>query len=258
MEMVKDKKYYIQTTNRYLYGVKIFDGIGGKLNLPYCNPYDAKYYYSLALVNEFEGNIEMCGKGFHFGLTFKDALAYKHFVTFAKSINYKHIKKYPRAYVLAPVYNVTAMGDVILTQDTSDNTKCVTNKLRLDSQINYHVLIADYTHYNLYSYDNVNSIESKNTPLLKLPQQTLYSNYISYGIQCLNDTEATIVCDNKNSKFPYTTIFSSVYQTLKVINKTKYTQYVTRYSDYSQEIIPIPRHTTMEFKSQSVKGVIVK
>ena len=92
--------------------------------------------------------------------------------------------------------------------------------------------------------------------MLKLPQQTLYSNYISYGIQCLDNAEVTIVCDNKSSKFPYTTIFSSVYQTLKVINKTKYTQYVTRYDDYFQKIIPIPRHSTMIFASNEMETAI--
>lgn len=247
MEMVENKKYYIQIADRHLHGVKIFDGIGGELNLPYCYPYNSKYYYLTDSVNEFKGNISMCDRGFHFGLTFKDALNYKHFITYANYYNYKHIKKYPRANVFKPIYNVTALGDVILDQDPSGITKCVTNKLQLDSQLSYIDIMKDFIHEYLYSFDNVNcKLSSKLNPLIKSPQQTIYSNYVSYGIQCLDIAEVTIVCDNKNSKFPYTTIFTNEYQRLKVINKTKYTQYVTRYNDYCQEIIPIPRHSTME------------
>lgn len=248
-----NKNYYIQTRNSCLYGVKIFDGISGEHPLPYCQPNNSvdRYYYATKVTNILDGDLKICKSGFHFCLSFRDALAYKELIIPASNFDCESFKKYPRAYMIAPVYNVSAVGDVIFEQDMN-HSKFVTNKLNLLYAVDNLMLIKAYNYYITSHVYNQQYMNASN--------RVVSVCELDYTIQTNDNQEITIT--NSENSFSVShcrmTVFSSYDQTLKVINKTGYTQYVNRYGCYSQEIIPIPRHTTMEFKSQSVKGVIVK
>lgn len=54
------------------------------------------------------------------------------------------------------------------------------------------------------------------------------------------------------------TIFSNSFKDLTVENKTDYTHYVNRYCGCKQYIIPIPRHTTIEFEQCDKIGKVIK
>lgn len=244
-----NKNYYIQTRNSYLHGIKIFDGIGGKHELPYCQPNNMvdKYYYSKKSTNKLADDLKICKSGFHFCLFFRDALAYKNLIISARHFDCKLFRKYPKAYVIAPVYNVSAIGDVIFEQEELKYNKFATNELNLLSMVDNLKLIKAYDYYitsQIYNQQYMNA-----------SSRVVSVDDLDYITQTNDNQEITII---GKSRFCRITIFSGCNQTLKVINNTKYTQYVNRYGCYSQDIIPILRHSTMEFKSQSVKGVIVK
>lgn len=64
--------------NESLSGVKIFDGIDEKTNLPYCQPNNNnKQIYQLG-ENKYNGKLELCETGFHFCLDLASASDYKY------------------------------------------------------------------------------------------------------------------------------------------------------------------------------------
>lgn len=236
--------------NESLYGVKIFDGIDKETGKPYCQPTsDAdskKIYETGGIVNYYDGNIIPCECGFHFSMTLQDAFDYKNLFSLCKN------KKYPKAMIINPVYNVSAVGK-IKAETTywwggEYKQKYVTNKLKLgrlfgcDEIINYsiqHGMIKSYAVLN--KPISVTSHQDSNSKIL----------FQQSGNFFVTIDNIALVGNNY-------TIFSYSFKELTVENKTDYTHYVNRYVGEKQYIIPIPRHTTIEFEQCDKIGKLVK
>lgn len=226
-----------------LRGVKIFDGIDEKTNLPYCQPTSSsktKYVYNIG-VNTYDGEIEPCKSGFHFCMNLLDAYNYK------ALINAFADKKYPKAAKMNPVYRVYAKDEVLTDIGYSHRgyiQKFVTNKLVVDAPILYDWVMDYILTYNLYG-------------ITKLDKQEVSTSTIPDLHWFMHQGEAkTITIDKMTWKTNFT-IFSDVIHLLTVVNKTKYTQYVTRYSCYEQYITPIPRYSTVKFDQRDKIGKLV-
>lgn len=234
--------------NESLYGVKIFDGIDKETGKPYCQPADAdskKIYETSGIVNYYNGNIIPCKRGFHFSMALQDAFDYKDLFSLNKN------KKYPKAMIMHPVYNVSAVGKIkaeTYWRDDEYKQKYVTNKLKLDRLfgcdeiINYsiqHGMIASYAVLN--KPISVTSHQDSNSKILF--QQS--GNFF-------------VTIDNITLFGNNYTIFSSSFKELTVENKTDYTHYVNRYVGEKQYIMPIPRHTTIKFEQCDKVGKVIK
>ena len=235
--------------NESLYGVKIFDGIDKKTNLPYCQPtIDAdskKIYETSGIVNYYDGDIILCERGFHFSMTLQDAFDYKDLFSLYKN------KKYPKAMIIRPVYNVAAVGKIKAETywwDDEYKQKYVTNKLKLgrlfgcDEIINYsiqHGMINSYAVLN--KSISTTSHQGSNSKIL----------FQQPGNFFVTIDNITLVGNNY-------TIFSNSFKELTVENKTDYTHYVNRYLGAEQYITPIPRHTTIQFEQCDKVGKVIK
>lgn len=236
--------------NESLYGVKIFDGIDKETGKPYCQPtIDAdskKIYETGGIVNYYDGNIILCESGFHFSMTLQDAFDYKNLFSLYKN------KKYPKAMIIHPVYNVAAVGKIKAETTYWHNgeikQKYVTNKLKLgrllgcDEIINYsiqHGMINSYAVLN--KPISVTSHQDSNSKIL-FPQS--YTFFVTID-------NIALVGNNY-------TIFSNLFKELTVENKTEYTHYVNRYLGAEQYITPIPRHTTIQFEQCDKVGKVIK
>lgn len=211
-----------------LQGIKIFDGIDKKTNLPYCQPDNNKQIYQKG-ENKYDGKIEICRKGFHFSMSIGEAYDYKPIINLQSSRN----------VIINPVFEVYATGKVIsetYNRYGGFGQKFVTDCLYLDRQFSNSEILAylitnRLCHIKTFTDTNVST------------SSTL--SYIKFLYQG-NAKEITIDSLPLDKNF---TIFSNSYNPLTVKNKTKYTQYVNRYYGYEQYIIPIPRYSTVEFKT---------
>ena len=226
-----------------LHGVKIFDGIDEKTNLPYCMPTissKTKYVYNIG-ENTYDGDIELCKSGFHFCMNLLDAYNYKMLIgVFAD-------KKYPKAAKMKPVYKVYAKGKVLADIGYSHSgyiQKFVTNNLVVGKPILYNQIMNYILAYNLCG-------------IAKLDKQEVSTSTIPDLHQYIHQGEAKIITVDKLTWNNFT-IFSDVIHLLTVVNKTKYTQYVTRYDCYEQYITPVPRYSTVEFDQLDKIGKVIK
>ena len=235
--------------NESLYGVKIFDGIDKETGKPYCQPaIDAdskKIYETGGIVNYYDGNIIPCKSGFHFSMTLQDAFDYKDLFSLYKN------KKYPKAMIIHPVYNVAAVGKIkaeTYWHNGENKQKYVTNKLKLgrlfgcDEIINYSI-----------QHGMVNSYAVLNKPILTTSHQDSNSKIL---FQQSGNFFVTI--DNTALFGNNYTIFSNLFKELTVENKTDYTHYVNRYGYTDQYITPVPRHTTIQFEQCDKVGKVIK
>lgn len=221
-----------------LQGIKIFDGIDKKTNLPYCQPDNNKQIYQKG-ENKYDGKIEICRKGFHFSMSIGEAYDYKPIINLQSSRN---------VIIINPVFEVYATGKVIsetYNRYGGFGQKFVTDCLYLDRQFSNSEILAylitnRLCHIKTFTDTNVST------------SSTL--SYIKFLYQG-NAKEITIDSLPLDKNF---TIFSNSYNPLTVKNKTKYTQYVNRYYGYEQYIIPIPRYSTVEFKQLDKIGKLVK
>ena len=234
--------------NESLYGVKIFDGIDKETGNPYCQPADAdskKIYETGGIVNYYDGNIIPCKSGFHFSMTLQDAFDYKNLFSLYKN------KKYPKAMIINPVYNVSAVGKIkaeIYWRNDKYKQKYVTNKLKLgrlfgcDEIINYSI-----------QHGMVNSYAVLNKPISTTSHQDSNSKIL------FQQSGNFFVTINNTALFGNNyTIFSNSFKDLTVENKTDYTHYVNRYVGEKQYIIPIPRHATIKFEQCDKVGKVSK
>lgn len=234
--------------NESLYGIKIFDGVDKETGKPYCQPADAdskKIYETSGIVNYYDGDIIPCKSGFHFSMTLQNAFDYKDLFSLNKN------KKYPKAMIIHPVYNVSAVGKIkakTYWRNDENMQKYVTNKLKLgrlfgcDEIINYsiqHGMINSYAVLN--KPISVTSHQDSNSKIL-FPQS--YTFFVTID-------NIALVGNNY-------TIFSNSFKELTVENKTEYTHYVNRYLGAEQYITPIPRHTTIQFEQCDKVGKVIK
>ena len=224
--------------NEYLPGVKIFDGIDKKTNLPYCKPDDYKQIYQKG-ENVYDGEIEICRKGFHFSMSIGEAYDYKPIISLQSSRN---------VIIINPVFEVYATGKVIsetYNRYGGFGQKFVTDCLYLDrqfsnSEILTYLLTNRLCHIKTFTDTNVSTSST------------------SGSTKCLYQGNAKEITINSLPSDKNFTIFSNSYNPLIVKNKTKYTQYVNRYYGYEQYIIPIPRYSTVEFKQLDKIGKKLK
>lgn len=226
--------------NESLPGVKIFDGIDKKTNLPYCQPDNYKQIYQKG-ENKYDGEIEICKKGFHFSMSIGEAYDYKPIISLQSSRN---------AVIINPVFEVYATGKVI--SETHNRyggfgQKFVTNCLYLDRQFSNNEILI-YLVANHLCHIKIFTDTDTNVSTSSIPD----------SIKCLyqgNAKEITIDSLPSDKNF---TIFSDYKDKLIVKNKTKYTHYVNRYEDKFQHIEVIPRYSTVEFKQLDKFGKLVK
>lgn len=227
--------------DEYLPGVKIFDGIDKETNLPYCNPDDNKQIYQKG-ENVYDGEIEICRKGFHFSMSIGEAYNHK------PVIGLQYSKRNATAALINPVFEVYATGKIL--SETYNiyggfSQKFVTDHLYLDRQFSNNEIIT-YLIANHLCYINTFVDTNVSTSSILGNSRCLYQG---------NAKEITIDSLPVVKNF---TIFSNYKDNLIVKNKTKYTHYVNRYCGYEQYIIPIPRYSTVEFKQLDKFGKLVK
>lgn len=221
-----------------LQGIKIFDGIDKKTNLPYCQPDDYKQIYQKG-ENKYDDEIEICRKGFHFSMSIGEAYDYKPIIGLQSSRN---------AIIIHPVFEVYATGKIF--SETNNRyggfgQKFVTDYLYLDRQFSNSEILT-YLVANHLCY------------IKTFTDTNVSTSSTSGSIKCLyqgNAKEITIDSLPPDKNF---TIFSNYKDNLIVKNKTKYTHYVNRYCGYEQYIIPIPRYSTVEFKQLDKFGKKLK
>lgn len=234
--------------NESLPGIKIFDGIDKETGKPYCQPADAdskKIYETSGIVNYYDGNIIPCERGFHFSMTLQDAFDYKDLFSLNKN------KKYPKAMIMHPVYSVSAVGKIkaeIYWRNGENKQKYVTNKLKLGLQFGCEEIIKYAIQHGM-----INSYAVLNKPISTTSHQGSNSKILfqQSGNFFVTIDNITLVGNNY-------TIFSNSSKELTVENKTDYTHYVNRYVGVEQYIMPIPRHTTIDFIQWSVIGKVIK
>ena len=233
--------------NEILAGVKIFDGIDKETGNPYCQPAidSKKVYETNSIVNYYDGNIIPCKSGFHFSMTLQDAFGCKDLFSLYEN------KKYPKAMIIHPVYNVAAVGKIkaeTYWHNDENKQKYVTNKLKLGRQLSCEEIINYAIQHGM-----VNSYAVLNKPISTTSHQDSNSKILfqqSYNFFVTIDNIA-LVGNNY-------TIFSNSFKDLTVENKTDYTHYVNRYCGCKQYIIPIPRHTTIKFEQCDKIGKVIK
>lgn len=235
--------------NEYLPGVKIFNGIDKETGKPYCQPIvnadNKKIYETNGIVNYYDDNIIPCECGFHFSMTLQDAFDYKDLFSLYKN------KKYPKAMIIHPVYNVSAVGKIKAETywwGGEYKQKYVTNKLKLGKQFSCEEII----NYSI-QHGMIASYAVLNKPISTTSHQDSNSKIL---FQQSGNFFVTI--DNTALFGKNYTIFSNLIKELTVENKTGYTHYVNRYVCKKQYIIPIPRHTTIEFEQCDKVGKVIK
>lgn len=235
--------------DEYLPGVKIFDGIDKKTGKPYCQPTidvdSKKIYETNSIVNYYDGKLKLCESGFHFSMTLQDAFDWKDLFSLYEN------KKYPKAMIMHPVYNVSAVGKIKAETywwNGEKKQKYVTNKLKLGKQFGCEEIIS----YSI-QHGMISSYAVLNKPISTTSHQGSNSKILfqqSYNFFVTIDNIA-LVGNNY-------TIFSNSFKELTVENKTEYTHYVNRYLGEKQYIIPIPRHTTIKFEQCDKVGKVIK
>lgn len=218
-----------------LQGVKIFDGIDKRTNRPYCQPDNNNKQIYQKGENNYDDKIEICRKGFHFSMSIGEAYDYKSIISLQSSRN---------AIIINPVFEVYTTGKIIsetYSRYGGFGQKFVTDCLYLDRQLsNSEILTYLVTNHLCH--------------IKTFTDTSVSTSSIPGYIKCLyqgNAKEITIDSLPSDKNF---TIFSDYKDKLIVKNKTKYTHYVNRYCGYEQYIIPIPRHTTIDFKQWGVIG----
>lgn len=211
-----------------LQGVKIFDGIDKKTNLPYCQPDNNNKQIYQKGENNYDGKIEICRKGFHFSMSIGEACDYKSIISLQSSRN---------VILINPVFEVYTTGKVIsetYSRYGGFSQKFVTDCLYLDRQFSNSVILTylitnHLCHIKTFTDTNVST------------------SSISGSTKCLyqgNAKEITIDSLPSDKNF---TIFSEYKDKLIIKNKTKYTHYVNRCCGCKQYITPVPRYSTVEF-----------
>lgn len=235
--------------NESLYGVKIFDGIDKETGKPYCQPTinadSKKIYETGGIVNYYDGDIIPCKSGFHFSMTLQDAFDYKDLFSLNKN------KKYPKAMIIHPVYNVSAVGKIkaeMYWRNDENKQKYVTNKLKLVLQFGCEEIIKYAIQHGM-----INSYAVLNKPISTTSHQDA-NNKILFQQSC----NFFVTIDNIALVDNNYTIFSNLFKELTVENRTDYTHYVNRYGYTDQYITPVPRHTTIEFKQLDKIGKAIK
>ncbi len=234
--------------NESLLGVKIFDDVDKETGKPYCQPADAdskKIYETSGIVNYYDGDIIPCKSGFHFSMTLQDAFDYKDLFSLNKN------KKYPKAIIIHPVYNVSAVGKIkaeTYWRNDENKQKYVTNKLKLVLQFGCEEIIKYAIQHGM-----VNSYAVLNKPISVTSHQDSNSKIL---FQQSGNFFVTI--DNIALFGDNYTIFSNSFKDLTVENKTGYTHYVNRYGYTDQYITPVPRHTTIQFEQCDKVGKVIK
>lgn len=228
-----------------LQGIKIFDGIDKKTNLPYCQPDSYKQIYQLG-ENKYDGKIEFCKAGFHFCLDLASASDYKYL--FKTHVD----EKYPNAVMISPVFYVTAKDKIQLYEyerykNGVFTCKYVTNNLNVDRQLNYGEVMYWALEQSVFSFPH---------SLLDKPEISTHE-VTDYSVKSLVQTRARKVTIDTAFIGKHYTIFSNISNLLTVTNKTKLVQYVNRYGG-EQYITPVPRYSTVEFKQLDKFGKIVK
>lgn len=227
-----------------LQGIKIFDGIDKKTNLPYCQPGDIKQIYDISNENVYDGEIKLRKAGFHFCLDVASANDSKNI------FRYNLGKKYPNALIMNPIHYVIAK-DKILSEEYErfGGFRCIyiTNNLTIGKPL----FCNEILHY--ITNCPVSGCEYS---LLDASKSEVYTHEIQHTNKCLIQSGAKdVIIDTQNMDY---TIFSNSYNPLIVKNKTKYTQYINRYRRCEQYITPVPRYSTVEFKPFDKIGKIVK
>ena len=229
-----------------LQGIKIFDGIDKKTNLPYCQPDKNKQKYQLG-ENKYDGKIEFCKAGFHFCLDLASASDYKYL--FKTHVD----KKYPNAVMISPVFYVTAKDKIQLNEyERTINgvftCKYITNNLTLDRQLGCGEIMYWALEQSVFSFPH---------SLLDKPEISTHE-VTDYSVKSLVQTYARKVIIDTTFIGKHYTIFSNTNNLLTVTNKTKLVQYVNRYDGCDQYITPVPRYSTVEFKQCDKIGKLVK
>lgn len=222
-----------------LQGVKIFDGIDKKTNLPYCQPDNNNKQIYQKGENNYDGKIEICRKGFHFSMSIGEACDYKPIISLQSSRN---------VVIINPVFEVYATGKVIsetYSRYGGFSHKFVTDCLYLDRQFSNNVILT-YLVTNHLCYIKTFTDISVSTSSTSGSTKCLYQG---------NAKEITIDSLPSDKNF---TIFSDYKDKLTVKNKTKYAHYVNRCCRYEQYITPVPRYSTVEFKPFDKIGKLVK
>lgn len=235
-----------------LTGIKIFDGIDEKTGNPYCKPGNIKQIYDTSNENVYDGEIELCKAGFHFSLDIFAASDYKYI--FRCNLG----KKYPNALIMNPIYCVIAK-DKILSEEYEKigcfRHKYVTNNLTIGRQLYINEIMFHILNYIVFGF----TYSSLDKPVLSTHEIDFSTtNQPYYFERCLIQTFAKDVTIDRIPDHHNHTIFSRFDRLLTVRNKTKYTQYVNRYSYREQYITPIPRYSTVEFKHFDKIGKLVK
>ncbi len=226
--------------DEYLPGVKIFDGIDKETNLPYCNPDDNKQIYQKG-ENVYDGEIEICRRGFHFSMSIGEAYNYK------PVIDLQYSRRNANAALINPVFEVYATGKIL--SETYNiyggfSQKFVTDHLYLDRQFSNNEIIT-YLIANHLCY--INTFVDTNVSTSSIPS-------ILGNSRCLYQGDAKEITIDSLPVVKNFTIFSNYTNKLIVKNKTKYTHYVNRFEDKSQHIEVIPRYSTVEFKQCNIFG----
>ena len=223
--------------NEYLPGVKIFDGIDKKTNLPYCKPDDYKQIYQKG-ENVYDGEIEICRKGFHFSMSIGEACDYK------PAIGLQYSKRNANAVLINPVFEVYATGKIFSETNIrygGFGQKFVTDHLYLDRQFSNNEIITYLIGNHLYY---INTFVGINVSTSSIPGNG----------RCLYQGNAKEITIDSLPSVKNFTIFSNYTNKLIVKNKTKYTHYVNRFEDKFQHIEVIPRYSTVEFKQYDIFG----
>lgn len=221
-----------------LQGVKIFDGIDKKTNLPYCQPDNNKQIYQKGK-NKYDGKIEICRKGFHFSMSIGEACDYKPIISLQSSRN---------VIIINPVFEVYATCKVIsetYSRYGGFGQKFVTDCLYLDRQFSNNVILTYLVTNHLYH-------------IKTFTDTSVSTSSTSGSTKCLyqgNAKEITIDSLPSGKNF---TIFSKYKDKLTVKNKTKYAHYVNRCCGYKQYITPVPRYSTINFERWDKIGKLVK
>lgn len=232
-----------------MYGIKIFDDMDDN-NPPnsawftplWENAETQKFYASRENIFDGELNVTNChlnkkDKGFCFWLSLEDAVG--------STMLTRASKNFPKAMMLNFVGEIEARDDIIACQTTNaeHTLKFMTNNLTLGKMWNYYEIIKQWLRIDRIKPDIVNEKKS-------VYKSNIYTNCIFLDFKESAKYEITISpSGNKHSGEINHTIFSEKdSQSITVINKTKYTQYINRFTSWYQFITPVPKFSTVKLK----------
>ena len=235
-------------TEKDMYGVKIFDGIENQklYTEPNCN---IKTLFNCKKKYHTEGEIELCKNGYHFSPTLKDALEYKEILNREKkylTINPVFIVKIPKGSEIkyTSIFSENEYGNLI-----ENAIKAVSSDIEFYKTISFSDILYYLHSLNIIKLRNI-LYDNDSIDISEVSSFIYIRKYNSKGISIeasddLNYNRSTFFINRQ-------TLSKEILENdnpLKIINKTKYTQYLNIVDDDRQYIVNIPRYSSKTIES---------